>query len=61
MDANNDGVGDLQGIIDRLDYLKGHADSLDVDAIWVSPVYPGPMADFGYDVSGLLRYSPDFW
>ena len=47
MDGNGDGVGDLPGIIQRLDYLRW----LGVDAIWLSPIYPSPMADFGYDVS----------
>ena len=46
-DTNGDGVGDLRGIQERLDYLTG----LGVDAIWISPIYPSPMADFGYDVS----------
>jgi glycosidase len=45
-DANGDGIGDLKGIERRLDYLA----SLGVDAIWISPIYPSPMADFGYDV-----------
>lgn len=60
MDANNDGVGDLQGIIDKLDYLKGLPDSLGVDAIWISPIYPSPMADFGYDVSDYCDIHPIF-
>ena len=46
-DSNNDGVGDLKGIIQRLDYLQW----LGITAIWISPVYPSPMADFGYDIS----------
>ena len=46
-DSNGDGVGDLCGILDRLDYLV----ELGVDAVWISPVFPSPMADFGYDVS----------
>jgi alpha-glucosidase len=46
-DSNDDGVGDLNGIIRRLDYLAW----LGVDAIWISPIYPSPMADFGYDIS----------
>lgn len=46
-DTNGDGVGDLRGIIGRLDYLAG----LGVAAIWVSPIYPSPMKDFGYDVA----------
>lgn len=51
MDANGDGVGDLRGVIDKLDYLKGGENSLGVDAIWFSPFYPSPQADMGYDVS----------
>ena len=47
MDSNGDGTGDLPGIISRLDYLEW----LGVDAIWISPIFPSPMADFGYDVS----------
>src|ERR1700730_1744654 len=46
-DTNNDGVGDLRGIMQRLPYLV----ELGVDAIWISPIFPSPMADFGYDVS----------
>jgi alpha-glucosidase len=46
-DSNGDGVGDLNGITQRLDYLKG----LGVDAIWLSPIYPSPQVDFGYDIS----------
>jgi alpha-glucosidase len=46
-DTDGDGVGDLRGITARLDYLKG----LGVDAVWISPIYPSPMADFGYDVA----------
>ena len=50
-DSNGDGVGDLKGIINHLDYLNGASDSLGIDAIWLSPIYPSPMFDFGYDVS----------
>lgn len=50
-DSNGDGIGDLEGIIQRLDYLAGSKDSLGIDAIWLSPVYPSPMFDFGYDIS----------
>ncbi|NUM33746.1 MAG: DUF3459 domain-containing protein [Candidatus Brocadiae bacterium] len=51
-DSNQDGVGDLKGIISRLDYLNdGTKDSLGIDAIWLSPIYPSPMTDFGYDIS----------
>ena len=46
-DTNADGIGDLRGIERRLDYLA----SLGVDAIWISPIYPSPMADCGYDVA----------
>jgi alpha-glucosidase len=59
-DSNGDGVGDLQGIIDRLDYLKGSPDSLDIDAIWLSPIYPSPMYDFGYDISDFENIDPIF-
>jgi alpha-glucosidase len=50
-DSNGDGIGDLQGIIDHLDHLAGGPDSLGIDAVWISPFYPSPMRDFGYDVS----------
>ena len=51
-DSDGDGIGDLRGIIARLDYLNdGTPESLGVDAIWISPFYPSPMADFGYDVA----------
>ena len=46
-DSNGDGIGDLPGIIRRLD----HVVTLGIDAIWISPIYPSPMADFGYDVA----------
>lgn len=46
-DSNGDGVGDLEGVCQRLDYLKW----LGVDAVWLAPFYPSPMADFGYDVA----------
>lgn len=55
-DSNGDGVGDLDGICSRLDYLAG----LGVDAIWISPIYPSPMADFGYDVSDFTNVHPLF-
>jgi alpha-glucosidase len=56
VDSNGDGVGDLRGIIDRLEYLSW----LGVDAIWISPVYPSPMADFGYDVADYTGIHPVF-
>jgi alpha-glucosidase len=55
-DANADGVGDLDGITSRLDYLTW----LGVDAVWVSPIYPSPMADFGYDVADYCDVEPAF-
>ncbi len=55
-DSNGDGIGDLPGIIDRLDYLRW----LGVDAIWLSPIYPSPMADFGYDVADFTDIHPMF-
>lgn len=60
-DSNGDGVGDLQGIIDKLDYLNdGTPSSLGIDAIWISPFYPSPMADFGYDISDYCDVDPLF-
>jgi alpha-glucosidase len=60
-DSDGDGIGDLQGVIDRLDYLNdGTEQSLGIDAIWFSPTYPSPMADFGYDVSDYRGVHPDF-
>jgi len=56
MDSNGDGVGDLQGIIDRLDYVV----ELGIDAIWISPIFASPMADFGYDVSDYTAIHPMF-
>jgi len=56
-DENGDGLGDLDGIITRLDYL---ADHLGVDAIWLSPFYPSPMADFGYDIADHCDVDPRF-
>nr|WP_321294394.1 alpha-amylase family glycosyl hydrolase [uncultured Sphaerochaeta sp.] len=55
-DSNNDGIGDIQGIIQRLDYLQ----SLQIDAIWLSPIFLSPMADFGYDVSSYREIDPIF-
>jgi alpha-glucosidase len=53
-DSNNDGVGDLQGITSKLDYLK----QLGVDAIWITPFFPSPQVDFGYDVSDYENIDP---
>jgi len=55
-DSNGDGIGDLPGIIERLDYIK----QLNVEAIWISPIYPSPMHDFGYDVSDYCDIHPIF-
>lgn len=55
-DDNNDGVGDLAGIISKLDYLE----FLGVDAIWLSPVYESPMEDMGYDVEDYFKIAPVF-
>ena len=55
-DSNGDGIGDLHGIRSRLDYLV----DLGVDAVWISPVYPSPMADFGYDVADYCGIDPVF-
>jgi alpha-glucosidase len=55
-DSNNDGFGDLAGITSRLDYLA----DLGVDAIWLSPIYPSPDKDFGYDVSDYLGIDPRY-
>jgi alpha-glucosidase len=55
-DSNGDGIGDLPGIMQRLDYLQ----SLGVTALWLSPFYPSPMADFGYDISDHCAVDPVF-
>lgn len=55
-DSNGDGVGDLKGIIKRLDYLQW----LGITAVWLSPIYPSPMADFGYDISDYVGIHPLF-
>lgn len=55
-DSNNDGVGDLRGITARMDYFV----ALGVDAVWISPFYPSPMADFGYDVADYTNVDPLF-
>src|SRR5437870_8003496 len=56
LDSNGDGVGDLPGITSKLDYVRW----LGVDAIWLSPIYPSPMADFGYDITNYTDVHPLF-
>ena len=55
-DSDGDGVGDLKGILERLPYLV----DLGVEALWLSPVFPSPMADFGYDISNYTDIAPLF-
>lgn len=55
-DSNGDGIGDLQGIIQKLDHLK----DMGFESLWISPFFSSPQADFGYDVSDFLNISPDF-
>ena len=55
-DSNGDGVGDLNGITQHLDYLK----SLGIDAIWIAPMYPSPQVDFGYDISDYESVDPQY-
>ncbi|MBR3470240.1 MAG: alpha-glucosidase [Lachnospiraceae bacterium] len=55
-DGNGDGIGDLYGVYEKLEYIK----SLGVDGIWFSPIYPSPNADFGYDISDYRNIHPDY-
>jgi glycosidase len=55
-DANGDGIGDLQGIIEKLDYLRW----LGVETLWLSPFYESPQADFGYDISDHFAIAPEY-
>jgi alpha-glucosidase len=55
-DTNGDGIGDLNGVTAHLDYLK----DLGVDAIWITPFFPSPNADFGYDVSDYVNVAPEY-
>ena len=55
-DGNGDGIGDLEGVLSKLDYIK----SLGVDAIWFSPLYPSPNADYGYDIADYTDISSDY-
>src|SRR5215472_1341042 len=56
LDTDGDGIGDLKGILARLPYLV----DLGVEALWLSPVFPSPMADFGYDISDYTDIAPQF-
>ena len=55
-DTKGSGQGDLRGIIEKLDYIKG----LGVDYIWLTPIYPSPQNDNGYDVADYYNINPDF-
>ena len=55
-DTNDDGIGDIRGIIEKLDYLK----MLGIDIIWVSPIYQSPFVDQGYDISDYYAIDPAF-
>lgn len=55
-DGNGDGIGDLYGVYDKLEYIR----SLGVDGIWFSPIYPSPNADYGYDISDYKNIHPDY-
>jgi alpha-glucosidase len=60
-DSNGDGIGDLPGILAHLDHLRGEGpDALGVDAIWLSPMYPSPDYDFGYDVADYVGVDPKY-
>lgn len=56
MDSNGDGIGDLRGIISKLDYLK----ELGIDIVWISPIYQSPFVDQGYDISDYYKIAPEF-
>jgi len=61
LDTNGDGIGDLNGITERLDYLNdGTENSLGIDAIWINPFYPSPQYDFGYDVMDYRSVDPQY-
>ena len=55
-DSNGDGIGDLRGVLSKMDYIQ----SLGVDGIWFSPIYPTPNADYGYDISDYKNINPEF-
>lgn len=55
-DSNGDGIGDLDGITSKLEYLK----ETGIDAIWLSPIFASPMIDFGYDISDYYKIQPEY-
>ena len=55
-DSNGDGIGDIPGIISKLDYLK----DLGVDILWLSPIYESPQFDIGYDISDYYKINPEY-
>src|SRR6185436_6669006 len=55
-DSNADGIGDLQGIIEKLDYVQ----RLGFETIWISPFFSSPQADFGYDISDYTDIAPEY-
>ena len=55
-DSNNDGIGDILGLISKLDYIK----NLGVDCIWILPIYPSPLKDDGYDIADYYNVHPDY-
>jgi len=59
-DSSGNGLGDIPGLIARLDYLKGAENALDVDALWLSPFFPSPDKDFGYDVADYCAVDPRY-
>jgi alpha-glucosidase len=56
-DSNGDGIGDLEGIIQKLDYIQ----SIGFETIWISPFFCSPQADFGYDISDYRNIAPAIW
>ena len=55
-DSNNDGHGDIRGLVSKLDYLK----ELGIDCLWLLPIYPSPLKDDGYDISNYYDIHPDY-